>query len=982
MSRHSAVPPSDSATQPDLPTAQRCQGTPTLAVVDNRGLMVRTVQYNRTEMEGPLEELITQQTYSVLGHPSSSIDPRLLAEQQLDASVQPNFRYQHSLSGRPLKTHSQDAGALLVVYDCEGGPVWQRNSRDQQQRRTYDSLHRPTTYYEQAANDPEQVSERWFYGEELPVPAANCRGQLLRHYSPAGLSVTPSYSVIGQLLTSEQQFLRDEVLNSDWSGDDPARWNDDLTVQIYTSHWGFNALGIQVHSADAKGNQQRQRLNIAGQLAGSELQLFGHTTAHAVLRTIDYSAAGQVLHEEAGNGVVTDYGYEPQTQRLAALTTSRPELTGRPRLLQALTYQYDPVGNLLSISDGAEPTRYSHNQRVEAASQYSYDALYQLRQASGRENANATQQAQALPPAIVPLWQETGELTHYSRTYTYDRGSNLTTIRHVGLHPYTQQMVVAPTSNRAVQQTLGVTPGDVDSFFDACGNLRELNAGQPLAWNSRNQLQRSTQVVRSGLDDDAEQYWYDGQGQRSCKLATTRTSGTTHTARVYYLPGLELRQTRVQPHVGEPSVSEALQVINAGAAGRQSLRVLHWEQGKPAAIENDQCRYSLDDQIGSSLIELDQRADILTWEEYFPFGGTAVWSARNETETRYKFVRYSGKERDGTGLYYYGFRYYAPWLGRWLNPDPAGTVDGLNLFCMVGNNPITFNDSDGRSKGKMLLRILAQIIQPFAAVREWIGNLLGHNTPQAAPEVQQAIGRELRGKVVTLPPADKLADALIEHFGLEAEQYLDEPKDGKASAFSNGEAMSIGLYTNGEYKSLNKKLRAGKELDQGQLLITKGLSSAFDKADAGKSVVKTFRGTHDGDAFSDVAEGQKGRDAGYLSTSLNAQTAKEFSKNGTLSTVFGKSGLDVSAISIEANEQEILYNKDAEMTVLFSTTDSQDLTKRVLEESALSSESGRQKGMVDALDLPAAPKAQSGNALSQDPRLKLRGLSGRWQRRC
>ncbi|QLL16012.1 RHS repeat-associated core domain-containing protein [Pseudomonas chlororaphis] len=683
------------ATIADVATAQRCQGTPTLAVVDNRGLMVRTVQYNRTEMEGPLEELITQQTYSVLGHPSSSIDPRLLAEQQLDASVQPNFRYQHSLSGRPLKTHSQDAGALLVVYDCEGGPVWQRNSRDQQQRRTYDSLHRPTTYYEQAANDPEQVSERWFYGEELPVPAANCRGQLLRHYSPAGLSVTPSYSVIGQLLTSEQQFLRDEVLNSDWSGDDPARWNDDLTVQIYTSHWGFNALGIQVHSADAKGNQQRQRLNIAGQLAGSELQLFGHTTAHAVLRTIDYSAAGQVLHEEAGNGVVTDYGYEPQTQRLAALTTSRPELTGRPRLLQALTYQYDPVGNLLSISDGAEPTRYSHNQRVEAASQYSYDALYQLCQASGRENANATQQAQALPPAIVPLWQETGELTHYSRTYTYDRGSNLTTIRHVGLHPYTQQMVVAPTSNRAVQQTLGVTPSDVDSFFDACGNLRELNAGQPLVWNSRNQLQRSTQVVRSDPDDDTEQYWYDGQGQRSCKLATTRTSGTTHTARVYYLPGLELRQTRVQPHVGEPSVSEALQVINAGAAGRQSLRVLHWEQGKPAAIENDQCRYSLDDQIGSSLIELDQRADILTWEEYFPFGGTAVWSARNETETRYKYVRYSGKERDGTGLYYYGFRYYAPWLGRWLNPDPAGTVDGLNLFCMVGNNPITRKDPAG-----------------------------------------------------------------------------------------------------------------------------------------------------------------------------------------------------------------------------------------------------------------------------------------------
>ncbi|MFJ2714382.1 RHS repeat-associated core domain-containing protein, partial [Pseudomonas sp. NPDC087346] len=57
--------------------------------------------------------------------------------------------------------------------------------------------------------------------------------------------------------------------------------------------------------------------------------------------------------------------------------------------------------------------------------------------------------------------------------------------------------------------------------------------------------------------------------------------------------------------------------------------------------------------------------------------------------------RYSGKERDATGLYYYGFRYYAPWLGRWINPDPAGTIDGLNLYRMVRNNPIALFDTDG-----------------------------------------------------------------------------------------------------------------------------------------------------------------------------------------------------------------------------------------------------------------------------------------------
>ncbi|RIJ00635.1 RHS repeat-associated core domain-containing protein, partial [Achromobacter sp. K91] len=65
------------------------------------------------------------------------------------------------------------------------------------------------------------------------------------------------------------------------------------------------------------------------------------------------------------------------------------------------------------------------------------------------------------------------------------------------------------------------------------------------------------------------------------------------------------------------------------------------------------------------------------------------------SEAKYKTIRYSGKERDAAGLYYYGMRYYQPWIGRWINPDPAGTVDGQNLYCMVGNNPATRRDADG-----------------------------------------------------------------------------------------------------------------------------------------------------------------------------------------------------------------------------------------------------------------------------------------------
>lgn len=87
---------------------------------------------------------------------------------------------------------------------------------------------------------------------------------------------------------------------------------------------------------------------------------------------------------------------------------------------------------------------------------------------------------------------------------------------------------------------------------------------------------------------------------------------------------------------------------------------------------------------------------MISHEGYYPFGGTAWWAARSRVDADYKTIRYSGKERDACGLYYYGFRYFAPWLGRWLSPDPAGHVDGLNVYRMVRNNPLRYVDTLGQ----------------------------------------------------------------------------------------------------------------------------------------------------------------------------------------------------------------------------------------------------------------------------------------------
>ena len=77
---------------------------------------------------------------------------------------------------------------------------------------------------------------------------------------------------------------------------------------------------------------------------------------------------------------------------------------------------------------------------------------------------------------------------------------------------------------------------------------------------------------------------------------------------------------------------------------------------------------------------------------YEPFGKTSFAGSSNSSS-----YQYTGRENDGTGLYYYRARYYHPALQRFISEDPLEFAAGdPNLYAYVGNNPVSYTDPAGK----------------------------------------------------------------------------------------------------------------------------------------------------------------------------------------------------------------------------------------------------------------------------------------------
>jgi RHS repeat-associated protein len=667
--------------------------TPTVTQFDALGRPFLTVAHNRFERNGE----IIEESYST----RVTLDIKGNQREARDARGRNVMRYDYDLLGNQIHSSSMEAGERWTLNDVIGALIRAWGSRGHVFRTEYDELRRHTRSFVTGAdaNDPDReiLFQRTVYGEGQGA-ALNHRGRLFQVFDGAGVVTNEEYDFKGNLRRSSRRLLVNYRDAADWS------LNPALESEVFTSHTTFDALNRPVTLITPDNSAIHPFYNEANQLERVAAHLGGADAVTIFVNDVDYNARGQRELIEYGNGVQTTYEYDPLTFRLRRLMTLRG---AEP--LQDLTYTYDPIGNIVDIRDDAQQAIYFNNQVVEPHAEYIYDAIYRLVEAGGREHAGQVSQPQT-------NWDDDFRinLSHpndgqamrrYDERYEYDEVGNILRLIHQAVngnwtraYAYNEPSLIEPalTNNRLSRTDVGAS---IEIYrHDEHGNMSLMPHLPLMRWNYLDRLEAtSRQVVNNGGTPETIYYVYDAGGQRARKVTERQAAaGQTPTRRNerIYLGGFEIYREYEADGATTALERQTLRIID----GQQCVAIVETrvqgDDGSPARL----VRYQLANHLGSASLELDEAGQIISYEEYYPYGSTAYQAVRSGVEVSPKRYRYTGLERDEeTGLNYHGARYYATWLGRWTAADPIGLGDGVNQYRYTSNNPIAMIDPQGSS---------------------------------------------------------------------------------------------------------------------------------------------------------------------------------------------------------------------------------------------------------------------------------------------
>ena len=650
--------------------AAKHAGTPSVEYLDAQGRPFYGVADN-----GTLGRYATLTVFDILGNPLSV----------KDAKGRVVMAYAYNSLSAACRTESMDAGERRTLPAVDGQPVLGFDARNHRLRSVYDALRRPTEQWLSGNGGAEKLVGRTVYGESAANPeVSNLRGMAWKSYDQGGLVENAAYDFKGNLLESARRFTRTYNATIDWNVADPDSLLEPETFTTATDYDALNrATSIRTpHNAGIPASEILPAYNEASLLESVNVKLRGAATATNFVQNIDYDAKGQRERIQYGNGSTTGYTYDEKTFRLKRLLTTR---NNGADILQDLNYTYDAAGNIAQIDDAAQQTIFFNGSVVSPSQKFEYDALYRLVKATGREhvsvNADGEPEAEGYNAAQISP-QDGSAMRNYTREWEYDSVGNILSMIHkFNGSQWTRRNAYATDSNRLTSSTVGSASANFS--YNAHGSMASMPHLSAMDWDFAEKLCHITRGTTEAY------YNYDGGGIRTRKVV--EKNGVVETR--LYLGGFEIWRKTVNGVLD--TERETLHVMD-DKRRIALVETLTVENGNAVANPLPVLRFQLDNHLGSASLELDDSANVISYEEYYPYGDTSYRAGRNASEVSQKRYRYTGKEKDEeSGLYYHGARYYACWLGRWTAADPIGIGDGLNVYMYVHGNPLSGVDPSG-----------------------------------------------------------------------------------------------------------------------------------------------------------------------------------------------------------------------------------------------------------------------------------------------
>jgi len=737
--------------------------TPTSAHIDVLGRVFITLAHNKVvcpghALDGSVDRFATRVDLDIEGNQRAVLDAvKKAVDAQGNAVVDELgrivMRYDYDLLGNRIHQASMEAGERWMLNDATGKPIRAWNDRWYDTRFEYDPLRRPIRSFVKGGDGTPQselfVQEvlfaRTVYGEQHPDGLAlnlrtkpflqfDAAGVITHQGSNAATGQDESHDFKGNLLRSSRALAKLDPTTGkpayratvNWTTMDqaiPGAATTALDIAQLTAAVGlvveagvfrtsttFDALNRPVTVTSPDRSVYRPTFNEANLLDKVEVELRGAGVATVFVTNIDYNAKGQREKIDYKNGATTTYEYDELTFRLSRLKTTRPvnadstasQLFNNPSVVQDLGYSYDPVGNITRIRDAAVRTINT----VEPVGAYTYDAVYRLIEAEGREHIGQNVFDFDPPAGGYRDYPFVGHrhpndlqaLRNYTERYEYDPVGNFVALRHrfngagwTRSYEYQENSLLetGKTSNRLTRTTVGNGLNHIEPYtHDAHGNMTSMPHLAAMVWDFKDQFQQAD------LGGGGTAYYvYDGAGQRVRKVIESQ-NGARQKERLY-LGGFEVYREYNGNGIAPSLERESLHVLD----DKQRIALVETQiiqDGNAVNVPVPLQRYQLGNHLGSSSVELDKDGALIAYEEYHPYGTSSFQAGRSAAEVSLKRYRYTGKERDEeSGLGYHQARYYAASLGRWVSADPLELIDGPNLYRFCRSRPSSLMDENG-----------------------------------------------------------------------------------------------------------------------------------------------------------------------------------------------------------------------------------------------------------------------------------------------